>query len=69
MKIKISRPLIINMILDLLFGIFFIYYLQSDTVSLSSGYRWLITAFAAYDFTDIIMSIRKIILENKKNKK
>jgi len=69
MKIKISRPLIINMILDLLFGIFFIYYLQSDTVSTSSGYRWLITAFAAYDFTDIIMSIRKIILENKKNKK
>ncbi|GAB5051917.1 hypothetical protein PESHB4_05530 [Pediococcus ethanolidurans] len=66
MKIKISRAILINMILDLLFGIFFIYYLF--TTDSSNGYRWIITIFAAYDFTDIIMSIRKIILMNKNDK-
>ncbi|AMV68573.1 hypothetical protein [Pediococcus damnosus] len=66
MKIKINRTILINIILDLLFGIFFLYYLNSSAGNVSSGYRWLITAFAAYDFTNVIMSIRKIVLENKK---
>ncbi|KRN65355.1 hypothetical protein IV80_GL000411 [Pediococcus cellicola] len=51
------------MILDLLFGIFFVYYLFSSDSS--NGYRWIILLFAAYDFTDIIMGIRKVILQNK----
>lgn len=63
MKIRISRALLINMILDLLFGIFFVYYLFSSDSS--NGYRWIILLFAAYDFTDIIMGIRKVILQNK----
>ncbi|GAB5054737.1 hypothetical protein A7K95_04070 [Pediococcus parvulus] len=64
MKIKVTRAMLINMILDLLFGIFFMYFLL--TTDSSNGYRWIITIFAAYDFTDIIMSIRKIIKLNKK---
>ncbi|WP_412990062.1 hypothetical protein ACLJJ6_03610 [Pediococcus siamensis] len=64
MKIRISRALLVNMIFDLLFGIFFIYYLLSNESN--NGYRWLILLFAAYDFTDIVMSIRKIILANKR---
>ncbi|GEP20368.1 hypothetical protein LSA03_17520 [Pediococcus argentinicus] len=64
---KIPKLLYSNIILDLIIGSFFVYYLKIDG-NQSTFLRTVIIAFAAYDFTDLIFSA-KTLIDIKREKK